>query len=90
MVGSDQAGCVQAGSVHTGAEGVHSHWRALRSVSTLGPRDTTVLMYAIMTVTFVGSDVEAEGGTGAAETADALIRAKARKGRSIFGADADV
>jgi len=95
MAVSDQAGCVHAGSVHAdsvhaGAEGIHSHWRAWRSLLPFDANAVPVIMDAAIFVTFVGSVMDREGRTGAAETTDTLIRAKVRKGNNIPGADAKI
>jgi len=95
LAGSDQAGCVHAGSVHAGsvhagAEGVHSHWRARRLASIIEASDSRPIVDVSITATFVGSEVDREERTGAAKTADTLIKAKVRKGNNIPGVDASI
>jgi len=95
IAGSDQAGCVHAGSVHAGsvhagAEGVHSHWRARTLALLLEATGSRPIVDVSITATFVGSEVDGEERTGAAKTADMLIKAKVRKGNNIPGVDANM
>jgi len=48
------------------------------------------MMDAAIAVTFVGSVMDTEGRTGAAEPIDTIIRAKVRKGNNILGADTNI
>ena len=47
-------------------------------------------MDVFITTTFVGWEVDREERTGAAKTADTLIKARARKGNNIPGVDANM
>ena len=48
------------------------------------------MMDAAITVTFVGSEMDTEGRTGAAEPIDTPMRAKVRKDNNIQSVDANM